>query len=64
MWQVFVDFKKTYDSIHQESLYNIIYEFEIPSKLISLTKDTSKKEVNNEKLQIFNSNNRNNNVMW
>jgi sorting nexin-29 len=38
VWQVFVDFKKAYDSIHRESLYNIMYEFGIPSKLISLTK--------------------------
>jgi len=38
VWQVFADFKKAYDSIHWESLYNIMYEFEFPSKLISLTK--------------------------
>jgi len=38
VWQVFVDFKKAYDSIHRESLYNIMYEFGIPCKLISLTK--------------------------
>lgn len=38
MWQVFVDFKKAYDGIHRKSLYNIMYEFEIPNKLISQTK--------------------------
>jgi len=36
-WQIFVDFRK-YDSIHRESLYNIMEEFGIPYKLISLTK--------------------------
>jgi len=38
IWQVFVDFKKGHDSIHQDSLYNIMYEFGLPKKLISLTK--------------------------
>lgn len=38
MWQVFVDFKKAYDSIHRETIYNIKYEFGIPNKLICLTK--------------------------
>lgn len=37
-WQIFVDFRKTYDSIHRESLYNIMEEFGIPNKLILLTK--------------------------
>lgn len=37
-WQIFVDFRKAYDSIHRESLYNIMEEFGIPNKLISLTK--------------------------
>ncbi|KAL4082886.1 hypothetical protein QTP88_029540 [Uroleucon formosanum] len=38
IWQVFVDLKKAYDSIHRDSLYNIMYEFGFPRKLISLTK--------------------------
>ncbi|KAL4084353.1 hypothetical protein QTP88_028176 [Uroleucon formosanum] len=38
MWQLFIDFKKAYDSIHRESLYNIMYEFGFPKKLIALTK--------------------------
>lgn len=38
MWQVFVDFKKAYDNIHQDNLYNIIYKFRIPSRFISLIK--------------------------
>lgn len=37
VWQVFVDLKKVYDSIHRENLFNIMYEFGIPNKLISLT---------------------------
>jgi len=38
VWQMFVDFKKAYDSIHRESFYYIMYEFRFPSKLIFLTK--------------------------
>lgn len=38
MWQMFVDFRKTYDSIHRNNLYNIIEEFGFPKKLINLSK--------------------------
>jgi sorting nexin-29 len=38
IWQLFVDFKKAYDSIHQKSLYNIMDEVGIPKKLINLIK--------------------------
>lgn len=38
IWQVFVDFKKSYDSIHRDSLYNMIYKFGFPKKIISLTR--------------------------
>jgi len=38
IWQLFVDFKKAYDSVHRESLYNIMEEFGIPKKLVALTK--------------------------
>jgi hypothetical protein len=38
IWQVFMDFKKTYDSIQRDSLYNIIYEFRFPKKIIPLTR--------------------------
>jgi len=31
-----VDFKKAYDSIHRESLINILKEFRFPSKLVNL----------------------------
>jgi hypothetical protein len=31
--QLFIDFKKAYDSVRREVLYNIIIESEVPSKL-------------------------------
>jgi hypothetical protein len=31
--QLFIDFKKAYDSVKREVLYNIILEFGIPKKL-------------------------------
>jgi hypothetical protein len=34
--QLFVDFKKTYDSVRREVLYNILIEFGIPMKLVRL----------------------------
>jgi hypothetical protein len=36
--QLFIDFKKAYDSIKREVLYNILLEFGIPKKLIRLIK--------------------------
>ena len=38
IWQIFVDFKQAYDSINRASLWNIMAEFNIPSKLIKLVK--------------------------
>jgi len=43
--QLFIDFKKAYDSVGREVLYKILIEFGIPRKLvpfikISLTEDT------------------------
>jgi hypothetical protein len=32
--QLFVDFKKAYDSVRREVLYNILIEFWIPMKLV------------------------------
>jgi len=36
--QLFIDFKKAYDSFRREVLYNIIIEFGIPMKLVRLIK--------------------------
>jgi hypothetical protein len=38
MWQLFIDFKNAYESIHRDSLYNNIYKFGFSKKLIALTK--------------------------
>ena len=38
MHQIFIDFKKAYDSVRREVLYNILMEFGIPKKLIRLIK--------------------------
>jgi len=39
MWQLFIDFKKAFDSIQRESLYNIImHAFGFPRTLIRLVK--------------------------
>jgi hypothetical protein len=34
----FIDFKKAYDSLRMETLYNILIEFEVPMKLVRLIK--------------------------
>ena len=36
--QLFIDFKKAYDSVRREDLYKILIEFDIPRKLVSLVK--------------------------
>jgi hypothetical protein len=36
--QLFIDFKKAYDSVRREVLYNLIIEFGIPMKLVRLVK--------------------------
>ena len=38
MDQLFIDFKKGYDSVRKEVLYNILIEFGIPRKLVRLIK--------------------------
>jgi hypothetical protein len=34
--QLFTDFKKAYDSVRREALYNILTDFSIPKKLVRL----------------------------
>jgi hypothetical protein len=36
--QLFIDFKKAYDSIKREVLYSILLEFGMPKKLVRLIK--------------------------
>ena len=36
--QLFIDFKKPYDSVRKEVLYNFLIEFGIPKKLVRLVK--------------------------
>ena len=36
MHQLFIDFKKVYDSVRREVLYNILTEFGIPMRMVSL----------------------------
>jgi hypothetical protein len=36
--QLFIDFKKAYDSVRREILYNILIEFSISMKLVRLVK--------------------------
>ena len=38
MHQLFIDFKKAYDSVRREAFYNILFEFGIPMKLVTLVK--------------------------
>jgi hypothetical protein len=38
MHQLFIDFKKAYDSVKREVLYNFLLEFGIPKKLVRLIK--------------------------
>jgi sorting nexin-29 len=38
VYQLFIDFKKAYDSVRREVLYNILIEFGVPMKLVRLIK--------------------------
>ena len=38
VYQLFIDFKKAYDSVRREALYNILIEFGIAKKLVRLIK--------------------------
>ena len=37
-WHIFVDFAQAYDSIHRESLWNILRYFLVPEKLVRVLK--------------------------
>jgi len=39
--QLFIDFKKAYDSVTREVLHNILIDFVIPIKLVRLIKKVS-----------------------
>ena len=39
--QLFIGFKKAYDSVRREVLYKILIEFGIPTKLVKVNKDES-----------------------
>jgi len=38
MHQLFINFKKAYDSVRREVMYNILIEFGVPKKLVRLIK--------------------------
>ena len=38
MYQLFIDFKKAYDSVRREVLFNIFFEFGDPKKMVRLVK--------------------------
>jgi sorting nexin-29 len=38
VYQLFIDFKKAYDSVRREVFYNILIEFEISKKLVRAIK--------------------------
>ena len=38
VYQLFIDFRKTYDSVRREVLFNILIEFGIPMKVVRLIK--------------------------
>jgi hypothetical protein len=38
VYQIIIDFKKAYDSVRREVLYNILTEFGVPMKLVGLIK--------------------------
>jgi hypothetical protein len=42
VYQLFIDFRKAYDSVRREVLYSILKEFWVPMKLVRLSKMCSK----------------------
>jgi hypothetical protein len=43
--QLFIDFKKTYDSVRKGILYNILIEFGVPMKLVGMIEMCLKRKV-------------------
>jgi hypothetical protein len=43
--RLFIDFKKTYDSVRREVLYNILIDFGVPMKPIRLIKCVQMKHI-------------------
>jgi hypothetical protein len=43
--QLFIDFKKAYDSVRREVIHNILIEFGIPRKLVGLIKNVFKRNL-------------------
>jgi sorting nexin-29 len=42
LYQLFIDFKKAYDSVRREVLYNVLIMFGIPRKLVGLIRNVFK----------------------
>jgi len=51
--QLFIEFKKAYDSVRREVLYNILIEFGIPKKLVRLIKTYSRVRVGKNLSDMF-----------
>jgi len=51
--QLFIDFKKAYDSVRREVLYNIVTEFGIPKKLVRLIKMCLRVRIGNNLSDMF-----------
>jgi sorting nexin-29 len=53
--QLFIDFKKTYDSVRREVLYSILIEFGIPRKLVRLIKTCLNETYSTERIGKYQS---------
>jgi hypothetical protein len=48
VYQLFIDYKKAYDSVTREVLYNILTEFGVPMKLVKVIKMCLKETYNKD----------------
>jgi hypothetical protein len=55
--QLFVDFKKVYDSVRREVLYNILIDFAVPVQLVRLIKMCLKETYNKVSISKYLSDN-------